>query len=91
MSDMNIDPNRPFEEILAAIREAAIIGINSNKPAIVTPAFATLLVRLSRDADRVASNVASMTRQLLALTWAILGLTFLLFLSEIFKVTGLLH
>jgi type II secretory pathway component PulL len=67
------DPTKSVESLLAEIKKGAMEGSGNGKSRLVlaiTP-FATLLIKLSRDADRTARTVRR-------LTWAIFGLTFIL-------------
>jgi hypothetical protein len=47
----NADPDRPIRQILDNIQSEAVRGGQSGNLTYMLPAFAALLVRLSRDAD----------------------------------------
>lgn len=88
MSDFNIDPNRPIEEILGDIKKASVQTMSAQRGdfvgAILSP-FAALLVRLSRDAKKSADKLEILTARLYRLTIFLLILTALLFVREIAK------
>ena len=79
-----IDPNRPVEELLSEIQHAALGGNAKLIGAVLTP-FATLMVKLSRDAEAGAERMERLTRRLYFLTVLILALTLLLLIREIAK------
>jgi len=80
----SIDPKRPVDELLSEIQQAAIGGTPGLMGAVLTP-FATLMVKLSRDAEASAEKMERLTRRLYVLTILILALTLLLLVREIAK------
>jgi hypothetical protein len=69
------DPTRPTEELLKEIFNDTLTGMGSNKPGMAATAFATLLVKLSKEAENTASSVNKKTSQLITLTKWLIGLT----------------
>lgn len=61
---MHVDYNRSVDELLLDIHDPTHGGITE-----ITPRFATLLVRLSREAAESANKMMRVTRQLLWITW----------------------
>lgn len=64
MSDFNINPNRPIEEILEDIKKGSVQTMSAQRGdfvgAILSP-FAALLVRLSQDAKKSADKLEVLT------------------------------
>ena len=79
----NTDLHRPIEEILEEVRTASTYVLNrgGNIAFVVTP-LATLLVKLSREAEDTARALRSYTRWLLRFTAAVVFLAVVLIAME---------
>jgi len=78
------DLDRPIEQILDDVRSAALQNTSTTelKIGIVVIPFATLLVKLSKDAEATTQTIRRFTQWLFALTFALLFLTVALLVMQ---------
>ena len=84
----NTDLDRPIAEILNDVRNAGLTNAESAslKMGIIIIPFATLLVKLSQEADRTAQVMRTFTKWLLALTFALFFLTIALLAMQAYQI-----
>ena len=87
----NIDTNRKSSELLKEIAEHAGIANRDKSAAIVAPSIATLLVKLSEDADKQANIIRWLTKVICGLTIVITILTAVLVCIEVYKIVDQNH
>ena len=78
----NADPTKSTDELLTEIKVAAVQGYNNANPVLSLPAFAALLVRLSRDADATAEKNLRIQRNLIRLTGFVLAISVVMLLLQ---------
>jgi hypothetical protein len=76
------DPNKSTEQLLEQIRNGAILAVNQRIPDAGLPAMAALLVRLSREASETADKNLTIQKNLIKLTYVILGLTVVMLILQ---------
>ena len=83
----NTDLERPTEEILADVRNAALMNaVPELKIGIVAVPLATLLVKLSQEAEQTADTIRRFTKWLLGLTFSLFFLTLALLFMQVYQV-----
>ena len=81
------DLERPTKEILEDVRNAALTKAAPELMiGIVAVPLATLLVKLSQEAEQTANTIRRFTKWLLGLTFALLFLTLVLLFMQAYQV-----
>ena len=88
----NTDLDRPTTEILEDLRSAALTHAAPElKIGIVAVPLATLLVKLSQEAEQTANIIRRFTKWLLGLTFALFFLTLALLFMQAYQVYDNYH
>jgi hypothetical protein len=86
------DPNQPIEKIYDEVKNGASRSYTQQNPiALVIVPFAALILRLSKDAEKTAQRIATLTRWLIGFTIVLIVLTGVLAIEPVMHIVEFFH